>query len=109
MPATGTRASISEAFLARMSSGKGTVVLSASGPNEVSVEKDALQHGVFTYYLIEALRGAADRNHDRLITTDEVYDYVSSKVTMATNQEQNPIKKGSVEGSLVLGVLTSQE
>jgi hypothetical protein len=102
---SGTRASISDAFLARMSSGKGTVVLSASGPNEVSVEKDALQHGVFTYYLIEALEGRADRNDDGLVTTDEVYDYVSTKVTLATNQEQHPIKKGAVEGSLVVGVL----
>jgi hypothetical protein len=106
---SGMRANLSDAFLARISGGKGTVVLSASGPNEVSVENDRLQHGVFTYYLIEALQGAADRNDDGLITTDEVYDYVSEKVTRATNQEQHPIKKGSVKGSLVMGVLGDRE
>jgi uncharacterized caspase-like protein len=91
--------------LIRMSSGKGKVILAASGPNEVSVEYDEFKHGVFTYYLIQALKGQADRNTDGLITSDEVYEFVSAKVTKATNQEQHPIKKGSIEGSLVMGVV----
>ena len=101
---SGTRANISDAFLDRITSGKGTVIIAASGVNEVSVEKDTFQHGVFTYYLLEALKGNADTDHDGLITTDEAYRYVSEKVTKATNQEQHPVKKSSVEGSLVISV-----
>ena len=102
---TGTRANITDGFLERISSGRGKVIITASSANEVSVEKDDLQHGVFTYYLLEGLRGAADTDRDGTITVDEAYRYVSEKVPRATGQEQHPVKKGTVEGSLVLSIL----
>jgi hypothetical protein len=100
----GQRATISETFLERLASGRGKVIITASAANEVSVEKENLQHGVFTYYLLEGLRGAADMDRDGTITVEEVYRYVSEKVPRATGQEQHPVKKGSVEGSLVLSI-----
>ena len=54
------RANISDAFLERIVGGKGKVIITASSANEVSVEKDELRHGVFTYYMIEGLLGKAD-------------------------------------------------
>jgi hypothetical protein len=51
------------------------------------------------------LRGAADTDRDGTITVEEAYRYVSEKVPRATGQEQHPVKKGSVEGSLVLGIV----
>ncbi len=100
----GIRANISDTFLERLAGGRGKVVITASAANEVSVEKDELQHGVFTYYLLEGLRGAADTDRDGAVTVDEAYRYVSEKVSRATGQEQHPVKKGSVEGSLVLSI-----
>lgn len=47
------------------------------------MEKDDLQHGGFTYYLLEALKGAADTDRDGAVTVDEVYRYVSEKVPQA--------------------------
>jgi hypothetical protein len=102
---TGTRANITDGYLERISGGRGKVIITASAANEVSVEKDELRHGVFTYYLLEGLRGAADMDRDGTITVDEAYRYVSEKVPHATGQEQHPVKKGSVEGSLVLGII----
>ncbi len=102
--ATGMRASIADTFLDRIADGRGKVIITASAANEVSVEKDELQHGVFTYYLLEGLRGAADMDRDGTVTVDEAYRYVSEKVPRATGQEQHPVKKGSVEGSLVLSI-----
>ena len=102
---TGARANLSDRFLERLASGKGKVIISASSASEVSVEKDELGHGVFTYYLIEGLRGPADTNADGLVTVDEAYRYVSEKVPGATGQEQHPVKKGSVEGQLVMGIV----
>jgi hypothetical protein len=67
-------------------------------------EKDDLQHGVFTYYLLEGLRGAADSDRDGMITVDEAYRYVSEKVPRATSMEQHPVKKGMVEGTLVISL-----
>jgi hypothetical protein len=100
----GIRANISDTFLERLAGGRGKVIITASAANEVSVEKDDLRHGVFTYYLLEGLKGAADADHDGTVTVDEAYRYVSDRVPRATGQEQHPVKKGSVEGSLVLSV-----
>jgi hypothetical protein len=101
---TGIRASISDAFLDRLVTGKGRVIMSASGANEVSIEDDEFKHGVFTYYLVEGLKGKADTDEDGLITVDEAYRYVSDKVPQATAQEQHPVKNGTVEGRLILGI-----
>jgi hypothetical protein len=96
---------VSEAFLARLSKAKGRVVLAASRANEVSAESDQLQHGVFTYYLLEGLGGRADLDGDRVITIDEIYHYVSEKVPAATQQNQHPVKKGEVDGQLIMGLV----
>jgi len=74
---TGMRANLSDRFLERLAGGKGKVIITASSANEVSVEKDELGHGVFTYYLVQGLRGPADTNADGLISVDEAYRYVS--------------------------------
>jgi len=97
------RAVVSEAFLARLSNAKGRVVMTASRANEVSAELFNMRHGVFTYYLLEGLWGKADIDGDKMITIDEIYNYVSQKVPAATNQNQHPVKKGEVEGQLILG------
>ena len=101
---SGVRAGISDGFLERVAGGKGKVIMTASAPNEVSVEQDELQHGVFTYFLLEGLRGAADADGDGMVSVDEAYRYVTEKVPPATGQEQHPVKKGSVEGTLVLSL-----
>jgi hypothetical protein len=101
----GIRAQISDAFLDRLCTGKGRVILSASGANEVSAEKPEFGHGVFTYYLLQALEGAADSDQDGQVTVDEVYRYVSARVPKATGQEQHPVRKGAVEGQIVLGIV----
>ena len=101
---SGIRATISDAFLDRVAGGKGRVIITASGANEVSAEYDNIKQGVFTHYLVEGLNGKADRDKDGAITVDEVYQYVSEAVPRATNQEQHPVKKGTVEGQLILSI-----
>lgn len=96
---------ISDAFLDRISRGKGRIILTASGANEVSAEDDELQHGIFTYYLLKGLKGPADADNDGLVSVDEAYRYVTNHVPRATGQEQHPVKKGTVEGSLILSII----
>jgi len=57
---SGMRANISDAFLDRLAGGKGKVIITASSANEVNVENEELRHGVFTYYMLQGLRGKAD-------------------------------------------------
>ena len=86
----GVRANISDAFLDRISSGNGRVILTASSANEVSAEDDKLQHRIFIYYLLKGLKGPADADKD---------------VPRATGQEQHPVKKGMAEGRLILSII----
>ena len=97
------RANLSEKFLDRISKGKGRVIISSCSANEVSKEDDGLQHGVFSYYLLEGLKGKADRDSDGIITITEIFGYLSHKVPKVTGQDQHPVKKGITEGELVIG------
>jgi WD40 repeat protein len=100
------RASISEAYLNRLAQAKGRVILAASEANEVSIERDDLGHGVFTYYLLEALRHG-DVDGDGLMTASEVFRYLSEKVPEATGQNQHPVKRGVESREIIVGRVQS--
>lgn len=50
-------------------------------------------HGVFTYHLIEGMKGAADRGPDKngIVTVGKLFDYVCAQVKHDTGSNQNPI------------------
>ncbi len=66
--------------------------LTASRDRESSFESPELEggHGVFTYYVVQGMAGAADVDHDGLITADELAEYVHTQVRDATSGKQNP-------------------
>jgi hypothetical protein len=101
----GERALISSEFLDRMAHvGKGRVVLTASGPEEAAQESSDFAHGVFTYYLLDGLRGAADLSGEGEIDVHEIYRYVSEKVSRTTKGRQNPkLKEPDLVGRILLG------
>lgn len=98
-----SRANLSDRFMDRISHGKGRVIISSCSANEVSKEDDALGHGIFSYYLLEGLRGKADQDGDGIITVDELFAFLSRTVPGASGQDQHPVKKGEMEGELVIG------
>lgn len=59
--------------------GKG-VVLTACDDDETSWEISELSHGLFTYYLLEAMEGAGDTNGDGFVSVRECYEYMYSPV-----------------------------
>jgi len=85
---------------------KGRIVLSSCGYRESSYEWPEQGHGVFTYYLLEALGGAADLDNDRLVTADEAARYTCDKVREWAYQHtrrQTPQREYySVAGDIVL-------
>jgi len=103
--AAGERVPISGEFLDRMAHvGKGRVVLTASGPDESAQESSDFGHGVFTYFLLEGLHGAADLNGDGDIDVHEIYAYTSKKVGQATRGKQNPkLKEPDLVGQILIG------
>jgi hypothetical protein len=100
----GIRAIPSGEFLDRIiQAGKGRVLLTASAASEAAIEDPDRKHGLFTYYLLEALRGAAGADPDGSIDVDTVYRYVSEKVQAATANAQHPDRKTSGGGRIVIG------
>jgi len=75
-------------------SGSSTVhVIATNGMGKV-VEDDDHRHGLFTYYLLRALRGESDINRDGEVTLGEAIAYLNQKVLWASKtrygQEQRP-------------------
>ena len=76
-----TRAvNIDDLFLERLTRAKGRAIITASRPSEVSLEVAELGHGLFTYYLLRGLQGAADLNRDGIVSLQELYEYVEQQV-----------------------------
>ena len=71
---------------------QGRAIITSSDVNETSQEdsKWGNGHGVFTYYLLEGLRGNADTNEDHFVTVGELFRYVRHNVFSATERQQNP-------------------
>lgn len=78
--------------------------LLASRPREVSLEGPQFGggHGVFSYFVIKGLEGAADANHDGVVDADELIKYVSDQVPMATANKQHPREFGSYDNTMRL-------
>jgi len=94
-----------EALYNELSASEGLVTLASCKLNEVSYEWDEKGHGVFTYHLIEALKGAADRG-DGILWTSEVNVYVWDKVRKWAAQRglsQTPFYVAAIAGEIVLG------
>ncbi|MEP0924379.1 GUN4 domain-containing protein [Leptolyngbya sp. ST-U4] len=81
-------------FLQEISRSKGGVALLTSAEaNEVSFEDTEWGggHGVFTHYLLEGMRGAADRDGNGIVTIGELFEYVRDSVKQATGDKQHPL------------------
>jgi len=87
-------------------SGSGRVIISASLPDQVSFELPKLNHGIFTYNLIEGISGKADFNQDGVVSLiSEMYPYLSREVSQMAHSlgfRQNPMLKCQIVGDIVL-------
>jgi serine/threonine protein kinase len=60
--------------------GTGRVLIASCGDGEKSVEVPDLHHGLFTYHLLQGLKGAADNDRDGRVGLAELFNYVSAAV-----------------------------
>lgn len=83
------------------------LMMTAADTNEFSLE-DARWggHGVFTHFLLDGLRGAADQDANSIVTFTELFQHVSGSVRDATQGRQNPQMSGL--GDIPLAVVTGQ-
>lgn len=104
-----TRAvAVDDLFLERLTRSKGRAIVTASRPAEVSIELPELGHGIFSYYLVRGLQGAADLNRDGIVSLQELYEFLEQQVTAKSRSvggNQHPVMKGELEGVLPLATV----
>ena len=89
---------------------EGRAIITSSDVNEISRESERWGngHGVFTFYVLQGLKGDADANRDRFVSVGELFRYVRQKVRSETNSEQNPRMLPGTNENLALSVAMSQ-
>jgi uncharacterized caspase-like protein len=87
----------SQKMLDHIKQGSGRMVFAASGTDQESLESDTLQHGFFTYFLVQALQQDGGTT-----PLSKIFDYTQQHVsqTVATqfkqyNLQQNPVMSRS--------------
>jgi uncharacterized repeat protein (TIGR02543 family) len=82
----------------------GRVVITASDETESSWEYEDLEHGVFTYYILEGLDNLhlVETNGDNKISAEEFFDYVAPLVRVYSDWQQHPQMYDGYEGELIL-------
>ena len=62
------------------SEAEGFAILSSCKMNQFAYDFKEKNHGVFSYYLLEGLKGLADYDSDHVVTVPEVNNFIASKV-----------------------------
>ena len=93
-------ASLSPLMLEHIREGTGRAIVTASQQEENSYENTKLGHGIFTYYLLAALRQQEGR-----MPLDKVYESLSANVIQAAaaqGRKQHPVLSRSEQQSVVV-------
>ncbi len=96
-------------MLERMADGTGRIVIAAARSDEESLESDALQHGYFTYYLLQAMKANKGMDPMSQVYTS-VAQSVQQQVQMLAKQEgksfgQHPVmSRSSGSADFALGI-----
>lgn len=89
--------------------GKGNIVIASSTGNQKSLELTELRHGLFTHFLVEALKGKGKRSEGSYVLLDDVWNHIKKnveKTARSLNRVQTPTLLGAVSGSIVLADLS---
>ena len=99
----GTSMGIASAF---EGNGYGRVVLTATDATQYAWEGNKAigdtEKSVFTHFLIEGLKGEADRNGDGRIDVDELYDYTYEQVVKRTPKQTPGKWSYKQQGNIIL-------
>lgn len=101
----GTEPSVFGKYYQSLANAKaGTALIMSSKSDETSLESSGLRQGVFTHFLIRGMKGEADRSGDDIVTVQELYNFVYTKVREYTGNRQSPIIRGDYDRNMTVGV-----
>ena len=83
----------------------GMALLMSSKGEEYSLEDKGLRQGIFSHYLIRGLKGEADKNRNKIVTIQELYDFVYKKVRNYTGNAQSPTLTGEYDSRMPVAVV----
>jgi hypothetical protein len=97
-------------YASRLFTETGRAVLTSSDVNELSQESPRWGggHGIFSWALLEGLRGEADANSDRFVTAGELFNYVHDRVRIETAFHQNPRALPGLNQDLTLAFIAAK-
>ncbi|MGH1335834.1 MAG: caspase family protein [Aureispira sp.] len=91
----------------------GIAVIMSSASEEISLEANKLQQGVFSYYFIQAMKGAANKadengSKDNVIDVQELYQFIEKNVRNFTYGFQHPLIYGNYDEHMPVGLLKAR-
>ena len=105
MRSTGEEPILTQYYQTLAKSISGTALLMSSKSDETSLESSGLRQGVFSHFLIRGLKGEADKNKDKLVTLQELYDFIYQNVRAYTGNRQSPVIKGTFDPMMPVAVV----
>ena len=104
-----TAAEMSDRFYGELQKSEtGTAYFLSCAPEEESLEVNTFHDSVFTHFILKGLKGAANTNGDKIITLQELFDYVYKNVTVyaaSLGKSQTPMIKGNYDPNMPVAVL----
>jgi hypothetical protein len=87
----------------------GLALILSSASEEISLEANKLEQGVFSYYFVQALKGAANTadvtgTKDKIIDINEIFRYVEKNVRKFTFGFQHPQIYGEYDEKMPISV-----
>ena len=83
----------------------GTALLLSSKGEEFSLEDGGLRSGVFSYFLIRGLKGEADTDGNKIVTVQELFNFVYEKVRRYTANIQTPTLSGKYDAKMPVAMV----
>ncbi len=94
-----TRGLAEKKALSVLGQAAGIYLVAASTSRQLALEDQKLGHGLFTWSLLEGLKGKADFDSDRAVTVRELVTFLESEVARVSrekfSQEQFPVTHGT--------------
>ena len=88
----------------------GLAVIMSSASEEISLEANKLKQGVFSYYFVQALKGAANAadssgKRDKVININEIFSFVEKNVRKFTYGFQHPQIYGQYDEKMPISLI----
>ncbi len=83
----------------------GTAFMLSCKNKEVSLEDSGLRQGIFSHFLIRGLKGEADHDHNKIVSVQELFNFINTQVRVYTGNLQNPVMEGTYNPNMPVALL----